>query len=408
MSPARARALRLTVRAAGLVLLAYLLAFQVRWTDEVRLADGTVLHGRVVVAGDTVTVQPGDDLAPVVRPLSAVATTRVGDDAVPAVAYGIPSLAKKLASSVPTLVLVWAILFALAVGTAWRWRWLVHALGLVLSAADAVRYTLYGVFFNLAVPGATGGDVVKAYYAAKRTGVPTKAVVSVFVDRLVGLFALVLFAAGALWLGPSQAGYGAPKTLVLAVLAAGVVGGVLFASRRVRRRLGLSSLLARLPFQGVLREVDAAFALYKRRPGSLLVGVLVSFVNHAGTCVCAWLLAQALGLSKVTLPITFALVPIASLISAVPLLPGGWGVGEAAFAYLFSKVNVPASEAVGLSVVFRLAILTSGLPGGVLWLTARDHAGRREMAGDVARAEQEAGALAGPLTEPIAGGNGAS
>jgi uncharacterized protein (TIRG00374 family) len=404
LSPARARALRIGVRAAGLLLLAYVLAFQVRWEDEVRLVDGTVHRGRVVMGTETVAIhQPADDPTPVVVPKTSIATTRVGDDVVPAVSYGIPSLAKKLASSVPTVLVVWLALFALAVFTAWRWRWLVHALGLVLSGADAVRYTLYGVFFNLAVPGATGGDVVKAYYAAKRTGVPTKAVVSVFVDRLVGLFALVLFAAGALWLGPQHAGYGAPKTLVLAVLAAGVVGGILVASRRVRRRLGLSSLLARLPFQGVLREIDAAFALYKRRPGSLLVGVLVSFVNHAGTCVCAWLLAQALGLEKVTLPITFALVPIASLISAVPLLPGGWGVGEAAFAYLFSKVNVPASEAVGLSVVFRLAILASGLPGGILWLTARDHASRTQMAGDVAVAERAAGALA----EPAAGGNGA-
>jgi uncharacterized protein (TIRG00374 family) len=401
LSPARGRALRLGVRAAGLLLLAYVLASQ-RWEDEVRLVDGTVHRGRVVASADSVAIHgsPASG-APIVVPLTLVATTKVGDDAVPAVAYGLPTLAKRLAASVPTVLLVWLALFSLAIGTAWRWRWLVHALGLVLSWVDAVRFTLYGVFFNLTVPGSTGGDVVKAYYAAKSTGVPTKAVVSVFVDRLVGLFALVLFAAGALWLGPQHAGYEAPKTLVLVVLGTGVVGGVLVASRRVRRGLGLSSLLARLPFQGVLREIDAAFALYKKRPGSLAVGVLVSFVNHAGTCVCAWVLAGALGLDKVTLPIAFALVPIASLVSAVPLLPGGWGVGEAAFAYLFSKVNVPASEAVGLSVVFRLAILASGLPGGVLWLTARDHAGRREMADGVATAEREAAALAGP-----AGGNG--
>ncbi len=83
-------------------------------------------------------------------------------------------------------------------------------------------------------------------------------------------------------------------------------------------------------------------------------------------------------------------MPVVSLLSAVPLLPGGWGVGELAFAYFFAPVGVAPSEAVAWSVVFRLAVLASGLPGAVLWLLAREHPRRDTMAAEMDRAADAA------------------
>ncbi len=83
-----------------------------------------------------------------------------------------------------------------------------------------------------------------------------------------------------------------------------------------------------------------------------------------------------------------ALVPVVSLLSAIPLLPGGWGVGELAFAYFFAPVGVAPSEAVALSVVLRLAVLASGLPGGVLWAASKHSVRRADMAAEVAAAER--------------------
>jgi uncharacterized membrane protein YbhN (UPF0104 family) len=257
-----------------------------------------------------------------------------------------------------------------------------------------VRFTLYGIFFNLVVPGATGGDVVKAYYAARRTGVATKAVVSVFVDRAVGLFALVLLAGAVLFLGPTREGTAVPRAIVGAVLAGVVLFAGLVLSRRVRRAVGLSALLRRLPFPRVWAEVDAAIRLYRSRPASLGLGLAVSLVNHAGSAVCAWLLARALGLDEVSLGAALAIVPVVSLLTAIPLLPGGWGVGEMAFAFFFSPLGVAPSEAVGWSVVYRLSVLATGLPGGVLWLLARGHPKRAEMEAAVGEAEREAEGIA--------------
>jgi uncharacterized protein (TIRG00374 family) len=364
---------------------------QVRWRDEVTVvSEGGAperLVGRVARVEGGYEVRGDDGVVRAVRD-AEVETRTFGGKPIPSVAYGFPTLARRLSTSVPTVALVLAGLFALAIVTAWRWSWLVHALGLALSAADAVRYTLYGIFFNLVVPGATGGDVVKAYYAARRTGVPTKAVVSVFVDRAVGLFALVLLAGGILFLGPDREGYAVPRAIVGTVLGGVLLFVALVLSRRARRALGLSALLKRLPFRHVWVEVDAAFVLYRRHPASLGLGILVSLGNHAVSAGCAWLLAGALGLEEVGLAAALAIVPVVSLLSAVPLLPGGWGVGEMAFAFFFAPLGVAPSEAVGWSVVYRLSILATGLPGGVLWLLARGHPGRAEMAAAVGEAER--------------------
>ena len=383
------RVLGLGARVVGIAIAAWVVAAQVRLDDTLMRRGGEAFRGVVrPLPGGFEVREAGAGAPPTFVPIAEVAVEAYGGREIPKVAYGLRTLGKRLASECGTVVLVVLAFIALAVVTAWRWRWLVEALGLVLPALAAIRYTFYGVFFNLVVPGATGGDVVKAYYAAKRTGVPTKAVVSVFVDRIVGLFALVLFAAAILFSSPSREGWATPRMLTACVLAAGVVGGVLVLSRRLRRALGLSALFARLPFQSVWREVDAAFRLYRGRPGSLGLGVLVSLANHAGTAALAFVLARALGLEVVRLSDCLALVPVVSLLSAIPLLPGGWGVGELAFAYFFAPVGVAPSEAVSLSVVLRLAILASGLPGGVLWLTSRESARRADMAAEVVAAER--------------------
>jgi len=394
VSARRSSVLRWVARLLGVALVVYVVATQLRWTDEVALTDGTKATGAVTALADGWRVVSADGTSRDL-PAAAVAHETFGPRRIPSIAFGLPTLMGRLSGSVPTVALVLVALLGLAVLTAWRWRWLVEALGLALTVAEALRYTFYGIFFNLFVPGATGGDVVKAWYAARRTGRTTKAVVSVLVDRLVGLFALVLFAAAVLFLGPTREGFGVPRIFVGSVLGAAALGGVVVLSRRVRRTLGLSALLRRLPFQRVWAEVDAAVRLYRGHPGSLALGLLVSLFNHAGTCVCAYLLARALGLEEVRLVDVMALLPVVSLLSAVPLLPGGWGVGELAFAYFFAPVGVAPSEAVAWSVVFRLAVLASGLPGAVLWLLAREHPLRDAMAAEMDRAAH-AVAEAGP------------
>jgi uncharacterized membrane protein YbhN (UPF0104 family) len=82
----------------------------------------------------------------------------------------------------------------LAVGV-YRWRTVLRVHGLHLSSGRATEISIVAHFFNSFLLGSTGGDLMKAFYAARETHhKKTEAVVTVFVDRLVGLWAMLLFA----------------------------------------------------------------------------------------------------------------------------------------------------------------------------------------------------------------------
>jgi uncharacterized protein (TIRG00374 family) len=390
--PSRRTLLRWGLRVAGLALVIFVLVTQVRWRDTLTLTDGTVLTGRVEVLSDGgYHVEEG--AVPGTHGVKGygVAAERVArrdlaGRSVPDVVLGLPSLAARLAGRAPVVAIVLLVLAAVVVLTAWRWQRLLRALDLRLPFGQAARLSWIGLFFNIAIPGATGGDVVKAFYAARVLGAPTRAVVSVFVDRVLGLLALVLLAGGAVLLAPSDPAYDTPKRLVLLCLAGALVGGAVVLSRRLRRALGLAALLRRLPFAHVLAEADAALRLYRKKPREVGFALLLSLGNHVGFVVAAWLLAGALGMRDLGLAPLFVVVPLASLIGAVPLLPGGWGVGEVAYAWLLQPFGVAATEAVSLSVLLRLANLVVGLPGGVLWGLWRDAPSRETLAAEVDRA----------------------
>ena len=97
--------------------------------------------------------------------------------------------------------------------------------GAYLPLARATRISLVAQFFNSFLLGSTGGDFIKAYYAASETHHrKTEAVTTVFVDRLVGLWAMLFFA-GVMMLPNLQMltqhrELASPSLVILAMLAA--------------------------------------------------------------------------------------------------------------------------------------------------------------------------------------------
>ncbi len=66
-----------------------------------------------------------------------------------------------------------------------------HDLQLALSSS--IKLTWIGLFFNICLPGATGGDVVKIYYATENNrGRRLEIVTILMLDRVMGMFALLL------------------------------------------------------------------------------------------------------------------------------------------------------------------------------------------------------------------------
>jgi hypothetical protein len=252
--------------------------------------------------------------------------------------------------------------------TSIRWHMLLESLGIKLSFFRSLVLNLVGAFYNAFMPGTTGGDLIKAYYAAKQTAdYRTHAVLSVLIDRAIGLMALIL-------LGGAMAAYQwhIPDCRRVAVISGAVVGAamlgmVVFYSRRLRRWTGLDFILKRLPMQRQVQKAVGALEIYRDRPLPLITALLLSFPIHATSIISATFAGWAFGLP---LPVFYywVVVPVIALVGAIPISPQGAGVMEFFAVELTRRHGVSISQAFVLVMSIRLMQVFWNLVAGVFVL----------------------------------------
>lgn len=245
-----------------------------------------------------------------------------------------------------------------------RWARLLRTAGCPVSWFESLRLTCLGLFFNLVVPGLTGGDLVKALLAARSH--PDRreaALVSVAFDRLLGLWCMILLAAAAVMLAGDT--FQAIRWPVLGAAAAASIGALALLSRTLRRWLAIERLLERLPMSGVLRRIDSAVTTYASARMELALCTALSFLNHLVVIGGILVLGKSFGDDVLHWTRYFAIAPVATIVSALPVAPGGWGVGEAAYSYLFSLLGASAAIGLATSISFRLLQMSLSLAAGL-------------------------------------------
>ncbi len=249
-----------------------------------------------------------------------------------------------------------------------RWHWLLRAAGLRFGLWEACRLNWIGLFFSSVMPGTTGGDVVKIYYAMKRAGSTSVPVLTIVMDRVLGCIALILLALLALFVNIDA--FHELNWKFLAAVPALLLGAAFLIAPFWRLARGLP-VLRRPSIAGQLDQVEHAMGLYQARKTMLLCWVGVSFVNHVLFALSAGVLGQAMGFD-VSFGKYLAIVPIVSLASAFSITPAGWGVGEALFDLLFVTFagQAPGSGA-GVAVMIRAMAVFPILLGGILYAAAK-------------------------------------
>jgi uncharacterized membrane protein YbhN (UPF0104 family) len=280
------------------------------------------------------------------------------------------------------LALAFGIGFAAVTLTFLRWFFLVRAVGFPFRPADGLRLGYLGFFWNTFLPGSVGGDAVKAYYLARSQSRRTVAVATVIMDRVIALWALIWFVAlsgSGFWLGGLLEGGGAPECRRIVLIAWAIVG----TSLTVWALLGLLSheraerfagRLAGLPkVGGSAAEFWRAVWMYRCRPRVVFGVLALSWVSHVGFvfffyCSALTLFDPGSGQVMPTLTQHFLIVPIGLVINAMPLFPGGVGIGEAGFGGLYGLLGCTVAVGVLGMLVNRVVNWGIGLLGGGIYL----------------------------------------
>jgi len=261
-----------------------------------------------------------------------------------------------------------------------RWRLVLAVQGLHLSLGRATGISLVAHFFNSFLLGSTGGDLLKAYFAAAETAhKKAEAVTTVVVDRLLGLFAMLLFVslmALANWgVVMSQQRFMAVMLVVLGMLfVSGLVVVLSFWGGPTAPRLKFEVLLTKLPKGEVLVRCIEACHAFGEKPG-FLPRVLGWSMLLSLACVLQ-IVALGFGLG---LPmgehfrVLLLIVPAIICISALPITPSGIGVRENLYVLLLSAtaIGIEAKTALSLSLLAFAGSLLWSLIGGAVYLLFR-------------------------------------
>jgi len=268
-----------------------------------------------------------------------------------------------------------------------RWLTLLRVQGISINYFAALRLHFLGLFYNNCLPGAVGGDVLRAWYVTKHTEKKVEAVLSVFVDRAIGLVCTIAMAFLSYWLIPA-AGSGAGLKLgadfhiaslaiklliavgVMVMLAAGFVA-IMYYNRRLRPIFLKYAFILSLKWMFWAGRVIKAVKLYCTKPFSLLFAVLLSFICQAMPIYGLYLIGRNLGI-EAHIKYYYVFFPLSWIIGVIPISVGGAGVVELGLKGLFGKVaQVTASQGLILALAQRLTWLLTSIPGVIIHITGK-------------------------------------
>lgn len=265
-----------------------------------------------------------------------------------------------------------------------RWNLLVN-LEIKYPFRTAAKQTLIGNFFNFFIPSGVGGDIIKALAISESHKVPKKMSFSlVTIDRVMGLFCLILFSTSFLlveyFFGMSEA---LTKLLQISLLLLAVAClGLMFLYHSHKIIPRFKDKFKFFLFQKLFsfaEQVQVNISKALQSP-FILKFIGVSFLMQCMSIGFLYVVTINLTQEPISIFVFLPLACFAFMASAIPLTPAGIGVGQAAFYFIFSFINVPTATAIttGVSLMQFFMLLVS-LPGGYFFATSRKGSHERKV-----------------------------
>ena len=253
-----------------------------------------------------------------------------------------------------------------------RWWLLMRCRGLHVSWWKTLRLVFVGAFFNFCLPGTEGGDVVKAWYVARRSDDRVTAVMSVAFDRITGLLGLLVLAAVAGILATSGSVAFTIGIWAWVAIATIAVLSWMYFSAGLRTWLGLDRL-RKLFGDGLFVRIEESAHAYGAHKFVVGSATLVSVVVQVLLAAAATIAGTSLGITHDP-GVIIAIMPILFLAAAVPMSWQGVGVMEALGIFLLAMPDLATpNQVIGMLLIYRGYELTWSLVGSLLLLRGDIH-----------------------------------
>jgi len=229
---------------------------------------------------------------------------------------------------------------------------------------------MIGAFFSIFLPTTVGGDVVRAEMSRKLVGGRVSAYTTILASRLMGLVATLFIGGLALILATAM--YSFDETAIyLALLSGAVLFGTVVFSMSSRPFLSRARAWLLRPLRHFSPELDrvvTTLGASRRLLGSVFaISVMIIAVSMIGTVS---VLAEGLGIGA-PMYIHWIAVPVAMVVTLLPVSFNGAGVREVVFVVVYARVGVDPVSATALGLAFTTLLTVVGLAGGAVFLLTR-------------------------------------
>lgn len=245
-----------------------------------------------------------------------------------------------------------------------RWIIYIKALKLGVPVSSIAKYFFVGLFGNLFLPSAIGGDLIKTLGLCMYTPEKAKVVASVLLDRLSGFAGMAVVAIVSFAFGHSLIKDLSLLTPIVIMAAASVLIGVVLFNEKIYSFC--CRIFSRLPkVQKGLMQMHYDIALLKGRQYALYQAVFLSCAAQILGAVVFFYVAKALN-QDIKLIYLIIFMPLICVAASMPSI-GGLGVREAGVVYLFGKVGIDSGISLSISLINFLFMVVIGLFGGLMY-----------------------------------------
>lgn len=271
------------------------------------------------------------------------------------------------------IVIAYSLLFVGNTVSTFRWKILLKAQGTNASFYYLFKSYLIGLFFSNLLPSTIGGDTVRIYDTWRIGRSKGKAVAVIFVDRLLGFFALVLFALGALTVSRNLT-RDFPVLYFWLIPGGATMAFVVWLIFSTKRKMPGFILKVKIPFLGKIRSIINkilnAFEAYQGNRNALIKAFGLSILLQTNVVIHYYIISTALGL-QVPIYDYFLIIPLTLFIMMIPISINAIGLRENAFAFLLASFSVTQADAVALAWIAYSFVLFQGLLGGIVYAFRR-------------------------------------
>ena len=251
---------------------------------------------------------------------------------------------------------------------AYRWKVLLPN----KSFRNLLSFTFIGQFYGLILPGQLAGEAAKAYRLGRGRKEAETVAASVFVDRVIGVVALLFVTLGGVLLTKIEIGNNVKPALAVLIMS------LIFSLYAIGWQpifLLIKRLLEKIAKRGprwqsaVSRVIQllVAWRGYLSNHLALLCSLILGGIFQL---LCVWINVTL----SLDLGITLAFVDwcwIIGIVSVAALLPvsiGGVGVREVSYVGVLDSLGVPAEQALALSLAMFSLSLLGAATGGIIEL----------------------------------------